>query len=307
MTLYHYFPKNKTKGEPLLIIPALINKNYIMDLLSGFSMIESLVNNGIDVYIIDWGEPSYEHGGLELDDYIDGMIKRCCKRVMRYSNFDSLHILGQCIGGILATIFAAKYSDQKFIRSLTCLTTPVDLKNAGMLYEWTNGKTFNLNKIVNTFKIKGAVDAEFIHSSFMYLDVNLTFNKYKNLFQFSDNEAFVKLYRALDFWGNDNINFPVEVFRKFIGELYQKNAFFKDELIIGDKKIGLSDINVPVYNVIAKQDHVFPVCSAQGWKNTNINEYEEDVFEGGHVTIIAALPVRFKIYSKIAEFIKKHH
>lgn len=200
-TLSYYIknPEN-TDNYPVIIIPSLINRNYTMDLIQGHSLISFLVEKGIPVYIIDWGEPGIEHGDYTLDDMIDGTINRMVKRVMRHSGKDNIHIIGQCIGGVLGTIYTAKYCSQGFIRSLINLTTPIDFSKGGKLTEWTNPDTFNLDKIVNSFKENGAISPQFIHAGFPFLDLNLTFNKYRNLFNLSDNNEFVKLYRALDFW-----------------------------------------------------------------------------------------------------------
>ncbi|MGM0607294.1 MAG: alpha/beta fold hydrolase [Candidatus Muiribacteriota bacterium] len=298
--------KENKKIPPLLIVPSLINKYFILDLLSYFSLIEFLVNSGVRVYIIDWGIAGFEHGDLTIDDYITGYIRRCVRRMQKHSGQKKYNMLGQCIGGILSTVYAAFYSKDKNLKKHVSLTAPVDFENGGKLREWTDPKTFNLNKIVNSFREEGAVAAEFLHAGFQFLDLNLTFQKYRNLFNFSDNDGFVKLYRALDFWANDNIPFPVMVFKKFIHDFYQKNKLIKNELIIEDRIIKLSDIKIPFLNILASNDHVFPKEAGAGWKK-RLSPHKKDIekiYEGGHVSIVAALPVRLELYQDVLDFIK---
>ncbi len=308
MKLYSYFPKVKPdkKIPPVLIVPSLINKNYILDLVNGFSLIEFLTLKGVRVYIIDWGTAGEEHGELTIDNYITGYIRRCVKKMSRHSEEKKYILLGQCIGGILTTIYSALFSDDKNLVSHVAMTTPVNFENGGKLKEWTNPETFNLDKVVNSYRENGAIPPEILHAGFQFLDLNLTFTKYRNLFNFVDNEAFVKLYRALDFWGNDNIPFPVMVFKKFIKAFYQQNQLIRGELIIDDKYVNLCDIKIPFFNILASNDHVFPKEAAIEWKQIMAPHKGdvEKVYDGGHVSIVAALPVRLQLYNDIYEFIK---
>lgn len=304
LSICHNVSGSKQMKTPLIIIPSLINKNFILDLIPGFSLIEFLTKAGVKVYVMDWGVAGEEHSDQTLDELIDGYIKRAVIRVKRHAKSKSIHVMGQCIGGILSTIFAAKYQKELNIKSHISLTTPIDFENGGKLKEWTNPATFNLDKITNSFKENGAIPPEILHAGFSFLDLNLTFTKYRNLFNFADNDAFVGLYRALDFWGNDNIPFPCEVFRRFIRDFYQENKLIKGELLIGDEYIDLDKLTMPLFNIIASNDHVFPAEAAQTWREEGKNKKDvQKVYQGGHVSIIAALPVRMEVYGDILEFL----
>ncbi|MDD2715065.1 MAG: alpha/beta fold hydrolase [Candidatus Wallbacteria bacterium] len=303
LCVYHYESLNPT-GLPLLIVPSLINRNYILDLLSGHSVIQALVNSGVSCYLIDWGTPGVEHAEITLDDYLDTYIHRAVKRVLRHSGKSRLHLMGQCIGGIMASIYAAKYSKDSLLASLTLLTTPINMEHGGKLSLWMDPRHFNLDLTINSFKRQGFVPPEVLHSGFPFLDVKMMFDKYRNLFNFSDNAAFVQLYRALDFWSRDNVPFPCEVLRKFIREIYQKNSFYHEQMEIGGQKTGPSFINIPVHNLIARYDHVMPVEASAGWRKNGHPKDRETIYDGGHVTIIAGLPLRFQVYQDLVGFFK---
>src|SRR5690625_4672572 len=98
--LYRYEPELKKKNKtPILMIYALINKPYILDLTPGSSLIEYLTNEGHDVYLLDWGTPGYEDRNMKIDHYILDYIPRAVKRVMQTSNADEISLLGYCMGG----------------------------------------------------------------------------------------------------------------------------------------------------------------------------------------------------------------
>src|SRR5215472_3300119 len=69
--LYHYKPVcEKRFSVPILLIYALINRAYILDLMPGNSLVEYLVSQGFDVYLIDWGIPGEEDKNLTFENYI---------------------------------------------------------------------------------------------------------------------------------------------------------------------------------------------------------------------------------------------
>src|SRR5206468_713991 len=110
--LYRYLSDQPIKHKvPLLMIYALINKPYILDLTKGGSLIEYLVNQGFDVYLLDWGTPGYEDRNMKLDDFIMDYIPRAVQKVMKKSNVDEVSILGYCMGGTMTSVFAALYPE----------------------------------------------------------------------------------------------------------------------------------------------------------------------------------------------------
>ena len=110
--LYRYISDQpKQHKTPLLLVYALINKPYIMDLTKGASLVEYLVNRGFDVYLVDWGTPGYEDKNMKLDDYIVDYLPRAVSKVLAKSGAKELSILGYCMGGTITSIFASLYNE----------------------------------------------------------------------------------------------------------------------------------------------------------------------------------------------------
>ena len=58
VVLYRYQPRVADRvGTPLLIVYALVNRPYMVDLQEDRSLVRSLLDEGVDVYLIDWGYP----------------------------------------------------------------------------------------------------------------------------------------------------------------------------------------------------------------------------------------------------------
>src|SRR5471030_869405 len=84
LTLYHYRPIGASAGlPPVLIVYALVNRPYMMDLQPDRSLIRRLLELGLDVYLIDWGYPDGADRYTDLNDYINGYLHRCLDVVLR--------------------------------------------------------------------------------------------------------------------------------------------------------------------------------------------------------------------------------
>ena len=84
LVLYRYRSQAKKRCKvPLLISYALVNRPYMTDLQPDRSLVRSLLDLGIDVYLIDWGYPDGADRYLTLDDYINRYIDNCVEQYLR--------------------------------------------------------------------------------------------------------------------------------------------------------------------------------------------------------------------------------
>ena len=113
-------PPEKRHPIPLLLIFALMNRPYILDLRPGHSFVEFMVSQGYDVYLLDWGAPGFEDRHMKFDDYTLEYMSRAIRKVKALSGVQEFSMLGWCIGAILTTIYAALRPDDlaRAIRSL---------------------------------------------------------------------------------------------------------------------------------------------------------------------------------------------
>ncbi len=286
---------------PLFIVPSLILRWYILDLLTGHSLIEHFVKSGIDTYLIDWGVPGDEHGQLTFDYYIDTFLGRAIRKVMRRTGARQIDLMGQCLGGTIAAAYTSLHQDQ--IRRFIALTTPVDFENAGLLAIWTDKTRFNVDKIVEYYG--NTVPADFIHACFQFLDVKATVERYKKLYNNVLDNNFLYYYQALDLWGSDKVPFAAKVFGKFIKGLYQENGLVNKTFGVNGRFVDLKNITCPVLNIAAAFDHVFPERSAKRLGELVSGPVDYHLMQTGHVTLVVLFPERLKTYELMTNFLKK--
>jgi polyhydroxyalkanoate synthase len=132
--LIQYVPQTpKVHTTPLLIVPPVINKFYIMDIAPGRSMIEYFVQQGQQVFVVSWRNPQARHRDWGFDAYGAAIIE-ALDGVQKIAGTDSAHLLGTCSGGILAAMTAAHLSEigeDDRIAGLTLAVTVLDQNRAG--------------------------------------------------------------------------------------------------------------------------------------------------------------------------------
>jgi len=110
----------KQHQTPLVIVYALVNRYHILDIQPHKSWVRNLLNQGYDVYMIDWGTPSNIDKYLGFDDYVNGYIDNCVDFVCNEASMSKVSMQGYCTGGTLATVYAALHP----IRSKIWLLLP---------------------------------------------------------------------------------------------------------------------------------------------------------------------------------------
>src|SRR4051812_20738548 len=103
-TLYRYRSDQRTQPVPVLLVFALINRPHIFDLARGNSFVEFLLEQGYDVFLLDWGEPGDEDADLGLDDYVCDALPWGIRETLRAAEEDEVTLLGWCIGGTLFAV-----------------------------------------------------------------------------------------------------------------------------------------------------------------------------------------------------------
>ena len=135
-------PENRVHSTPILVIPSLINRHYVLDLLPGRSLLEYFYQKGHQVYVIDWGIPSSEERFLTLESLLQDRISEFVELVLKEDSSPQLHLAGHCLGGTLAAVWTAANDLQ--VKTLTLMTTPVNFKHTGVLGTWATHPRFNL-------------------------------------------------------------------------------------------------------------------------------------------------------------------
>ncbi|WZL72682.1 class III poly(R)-hydroxyalkanoic acid synthase subunit PhaC [Clostridiaceae bacterium 35-E11] len=259
MKLYHYKPLVKNPCKiPTLIIYALVNRQYMMDIQQDRSVIKNLLELGLDLYIIDWGYPTQEDMYLTMDDYINGYIDNAVSHILKSNNIENLNLIGVCQGGTFSTIYSALYPTK--VKNLITMVTPIDFDvEDGLLFQW--GKHLNIDNMVDAY---GVLPGSIMNYGYMMLKpFQLMLDKYVGILENIDCPDIMQNFLRMEKWIFDSPGQAGETLRQFVKDLYQENKLVKGTFHLGGKKVDLKKINMPLLNIYAEYDHLVPPSSSK--------------------------------------------
>ena len=280
--LYHFVRETAPKAKtPVLISYALVNRWEMMDLQPNLSFVRKLLEEGLDIYLIDWGYASGIDRYKTMEDYILGDIHECVEFICRRHNTDKINLLGVCQGGTFSLIYTALFPDK--IKNLVTTVTPVDFREEnGLLFLWA--KHMDVDAIVDGFG--GVVPGDFLNSGFDLLKPMNKARKFSNLPLVAQNREKLLNFLRMEKWVADSPAQAGETYRRFIKDFYQKNKLIKGEFSLGGHPVDLKKINMPVLTVYAKDDHIVPPASTVPL-NDAIGSKDKELLEfpGGHIGV----------------------
>ena len=298
--LLHYQQMvSKTARTPILVVYALINRSYVLDLQPDKSWIRSLLSQGFDVYLIDWKTPTAADKYVSFDDYVNCYIDDCVEAVLEKNKVEKLTLHGYCMGGTMSSMYTALHQDK--VRNLAVIAPVIDGQKDFTVIG-NLAKNMDVDKML---QVIGNLQSEQLYALYMSLKpFKQGINKYLNFLQNVDNEQFIGNFLRLEKWLYDTPPIAGETYRQWISDIYQKNLLVKNEMKLNDKTVDLSTIKVPLLNVIADEDHlVSPQCSAPLHDVVASTDKRLMRFHTGHVGLIASLYSQNNVLPNVGQWL----
>ena len=288
--LYRYTPNPEAKHRhrvPLLLVFAIMNRPYILDLRPGNSFVEFMLSRGYDVYLLDWGIPGIEDKNMKIDDYAMEYLPRVIRKVKQTSGCDEFSMLGWCIGAIITTIYSAMRPDDG-LRNLLLLTAPLDFtkRNSLTFAKWTDERYFDIEKVLSAY---GNMPGEMIDYGAKTLKpIENWVGNYCKLWDNLDNPRVVEAWQAMNTWVTDNIPMAGGAYRQLITDFYRHNLLIQNRLRIRGEVVDLRRIRASLLTVIAEGDHITPPCQSEAIMQL-VSSQDKHLYRipGGHIGIMA--------------------
>lgn len=300
MKLYHYTPMVKKPCKvPTLIVYALVNRQYMMDIQKDRSVIKKLLELGLDVYIIDWGYPTPEDMYVTLDDYINDYINNAVDHIRKSKKADKINLIGVCQGGTFSTIYSSLYPQK--IKNLVTMVTPIDFHvDDGLLFKW--GKYLNIDNMIDAY---GVLPGSIMNSGYLMLKpFQLMLDKYVDLFENIDDRETVENFVRMEKWIFDSPGQAGEALKQFVKDLYRDNKLVKGTMEIGNEKVDLKNIDMPLLNIYAEYDHLVAPKSSQALNNlVSSKDKELCSFSVGHIGMYVSSKSQIQIAPKLANWL----
>jgi polyhydroxyalkanoate synthase len=300
--LKHYLPRTEIRYQtPLLVVYALINRETMLDLQPGRSVVERFLEAGIDLYMVDWGYPKRKDRFLGFDDHINGYIENVVNFIRDRHQVEKINLMGICMGGTFSVIYAALHPDK--IKNLVTTVTPTNFDTKkGLLHVWM--KHIDVDQVVDTF---GNLPADVMNFGFLLLNpARLMIDKYVGFMENVDNKQFVENFVRMEKWIFDSPDLPGEVFRQFIRDCYQGNKLIQSKLEVGGRRVDLANLTMPLLNIYGQYDHLVPpeACD-QLVDRVGSTDKEDLCLKTGHIGIYVSSKFQEAFAPKIIRWLKE--
>jgi poly[(R)-3-hydroxyalkanoate] polymerase subunit PhaC len=310
VSLHHYRPlADKAVATPVLIVYGLIGRYTMADLQEDRSLVRNLLSLGVDLYVVDWGNPSRADRWLTLDDYIDGYLAECVDVIRERHGIDRVSLLGICEGGVFTTCYAALHPES--VQNLVITTTPIDFHGDtvegrlghGFINIWTRSlEPGDIDRLIDAY---GNLPGEFMGSVFSQMTPMRTLMKYNlDMLEVMDDEKKFLNFLRMEKWIADRPHHPGEAAKQWLKDLYQDNKLIAGTFTINGRPVDLGNITMPVLNVFAKDDHIIPPATSQALgAKVGTKDYTELPLPGGHVGVFVGGKSQALLGSGIAKWL----
>ena len=258
--MYHYKRETPAKCKiPVLVSFAIMNRHDVLDLQPDRSLMKKLLDEGLDIYIMDWGYPTKADRYLTMEDYILGYMSDAIDFVRKTNKVEKIHKMGICQGGLFSMIYAALHPEK--LQSLTTYVAPYDFTNTNcnMLYKWT--KYVDVDSMADSM---GTISADVLNGAFSMLKPSMDIAKYFGVMDMQGDEEKLMNFLRMEKWKSDTPDLSGEMFRKYIKDLFRDNKLIKNEFELDGQNVNLKNMTVPFLNVYATEDNIIPNESTMG-------------------------------------------
>jgi polyhydroxyalkanoate synthase len=257
-----------------------------------------MLERGLDVYLIEWGEPD---GRLALSDYAERYLDAHVDAVRRASGHAAINLLGICQGGVFSLCYTALYPEK--VCRLVTTVTPVD-------FHTPRDALSRLVRHVEPGLIDGArgvIPGAALNALFLMLKpYRLTQLKYLDMLEHLDDADAMRLFLKMERWIFDSPALAVPALREFVSMFYQGNGFVTDRVEIGGRAVNLRALETPILNVYAKDDHLVPPEASRALRalvpDAAYSEYE---LPGGHIGMYVGKSSAARVAETVANWLSR--
>lgn len=296
--LYLHPATRKTNKAPVLLVPSLINRWHILDLMRGHSLVEWLAGHGHDVFVIDWDEPEEEELSFGVADYVERRLVPAMQACRRFSSRKP-HVFGYCMGGALALAAAARH--QHLMQSLILLATPWDFDVP--LYERSSVPEAMRPMLAHWIEAQPSFPAEWLDAMFYLSDPWRVHRKFRQLPKRTSQSAAYKLMLAVEDWVHDGVALSPRVASECLVDWGMDNGLKRGSFLWRGRALKPESIEIPTLVISPLKDQVVPHASSEPLAATLGNGYTYSP-HAGHVSLLVGKQREAMLYDPLEEWLE---
>jgi polyhydroxyalkanoate synthase len=275
------------------VVPSLVNRAYVLDLLPDHSMLRFLATRGVRPLLLDWGYPTAQERGFSLTDLVAGRLLRALDSVGR-----PVMLAGYCMGGLMA-VAAAQLRPYQVAR-LVLLATPWDFWADPAAGARQAAQCLPL--LEPGMAHTGALSTDMLQMLFALSDPGGVGAKYRDFGQQDQGSRRADLFVALEDWLNDGVPLAAPVAREVIGQWYGANTPARGAWPILGAPVRPETLRLPTLVAVPGRDRIVPPESALALAAC-IDGATVIRPQAGHVGMVAGSGARALLWEKLADWL----
>jgi len=245
-------------GAPVLVVPSLVNRAYILDLMAEKSLLRWLPGHGLRPLLVDWGTPGDLERRFTLTDYIAGRLEAALDTAAAAAG-EPMALVGYCMGGNLALALAER--QPKRVSALALLATPWDFHAERAEQAHLMGAL--MPSLKAAFSVLGELPVDMLQTLFAALDPLLALRKFSRFAELGDSDPRAREFVALEDWLNDGVPLALPVAEAVLTEWYGENATARGLWRVAGRIVDPGRCTMPSLVVVPAQDRIVPPGSAR--------------------------------------------
>ena len=286
-------------GTPLLVVPSLINRAYILDLAPGQSLLRYLAKAGLRPLLLDWGAPDEEERRFGLGDYILRRLEPAAE-IVREETGAIPQIMGYCMGGLLALALAQRRPAS--VASLALLATPWCFHAERAEHARLLGAL--AEPIERCAAALGEVPVDLLQALFLSQDPLLALRKFSRFAELDPHSAAARGFVALEDWLNDGVPLARKVARECLRGWYGADLPGRGLWRVGGTRICPSTIDIPSLVVVPAHDRIVPPATAAALADA-LPRATRLTPPLGHIGMIVARDAPTAVWAPLAAWLKQ--
>ena len=287
----------RRRGPAVLVVPSLINRYYVLDLLPEQSFLHHLAAAGLRPFIVDWGEPGDAERDFSLTDYIAGPLDRAMTKAGEVTG-GPIAVIGYCMGGLLALALALRRPADT--AGLALLATPWDFhadrpEQAKLLA----GLAAWLPRFLGPSE---PLPLSMIQFLFLALDPFLAERKFIRFAALDQEGAAARAFVALEDWINDGVPLARQVALECLRSWYGDNAPARGLWQVDGQPVRPQELDAPALIVLPRRDRIVPPRSAEPLASA-IPQAEMLRPGFGHIGMMASSAAPATVWQPIAQWL----
>lgn len=286
--LLHPGAQSGAAKTPVVLIASLVNSHQILDLADQKSLSRFLSAQGHDPWLIDWGQPETEGGGIDLAGHIEKRLLPLLKKLDRPPI-----LVGYCLGGTIALAAA----QQLPVAGIATIAAPWHFdrfpkQDSALIAKlWQDAKAL--------CEQLGYVPMEVMQTGFWALDPNRTIRKYATFADFPEESPQREAFIAVEDWANEGAPLTFNAGRNLFERFYAENDPGGGRWRVGGTVARPEKLQCPSLSIASSTDRIVPA-------NASLRLKEHIESRLGHVGMIVSSRAPEQIWQPLSQWLSRH-